>query len=205
MEFATKMADMPGQDAAHDFLHFQRVVKTAKQLCAEQGANADVVIPAAWLHDFVNLPKDDPLRSQASRLAAKAAIEYLQSIDYPEQFYSDIAHAIESHSYSANIQPMTIEAKIVQDADRLDSLGAIGIARWFAVGGMLNRQIYNADDPCCEERSPTDDLYNVDHFYTKLASISDTMQTASGRAEGKRRIAVMHDFLQNLAIEIGSA
>lgn len=196
------MSALADQDAAHDFLHFQRVVRTAKKLCAEQNANINVVVPAAWLHDFISVRKDDPLRSQASRLAAKAAIEYLQSIAYPEQYYDEIAHAIESHSYSADIAPQTIEAKIVQDADRLDALGAIGIARCFIVGGLLDRPIYRAHDPFCELRDPEDKSYTVDHFYQKLFKIVDTLQTESGRAEGQRRKAVMEEFLRQLGREI---
>ena len=199
--FKDKISQLATIDAAHDFLHIQRVVNTARQLCAEQNADANVVIPAAWLHDFIVVPKDDPLRAQASQLAAKAASEYLRSINYPEQFHDAISHAIESHSYSANIAPQTLEAKIVQDADRLDAVGAIGIARCFTVGGMLNRQIYRETDPLCESREPNDQLYTVDHFYKKLFRIVDTLNTESGRAEGVRRKAVMVNFLEQLGRE----
>lgn len=202
--FSAKMAELAGSDAAHDLLHFQRVVNMAKQLGEEQGANANVVVPAAWLHDFVLVPKDDPLRSQASRMAAFAAVEFLESVGYPPEFYDGIAHAIESHSFSANIPPQTIEAKVVQDADRLDALGAIGIARCFIVGGILNRAIYRPVDPFCNDREPEDHLYTVDHFYKKLFLIVDTLQTPSGRAEGERRKTVMSEFLQQLDNEISS-
>lgn len=111
--FSSKMAGMAGSDSAHDFLHFQRVVNTAKQLCEEQGADVNVVVPAAWLHDLFLMPKDDPLRSQASRMAAKAALKFLESVGYPAQFYEGIAHAIESHSYSANIPPRTISTRLI--------------------------------------------------------------------------------------------
>src|SRR4051812_27577479 len=131
--FERKIAEVAtAEDPAHDLLHFKRVVKTAKALCHEEGANDAIVVPAAWLHDFVIIPKNDPRRSQASRLAAEAAVRFLASVGYPEVHLQDIAHAIESHSFSANISPRTIEAKVVQDADRLDGVGAIGIARCFA-------------------------------------------------------------------------
>lgn len=74
---------------------------------------------------------------------------------------SDVVHAIEAHSFSAGIKPETIEAKIVQDADRLDALGAIGIARCFTVGGQLERPVYNSDDPFCETRKPDDQKWNI--------------------------------------------
>lgn len=204
-KFILKMAELADQDAAHDILHFQRVVHTAKKLCKIDQANPAIVVPAAWLHDFVIVSKNDPLRSRASQLSAIAAIEYLSSINYPQQFYEGIAHAIESHSFSANIPAKTIEAKIVQDADRLDSLGAIGIARCFITGGILNRPLYRADDPFCEQREADDQRYTLDHFYTKLFKLTASLHTASGRAEGARRVAVMKEYLQQLDRDITSA
>ena len=112
-----------GNDPAHDLAHFRRVTATAKNLCFEENAQIEVVLPAAWLHDLINVPKNDPKRSQASRLSARAATEFLEHQKYPSQYLPAIAHAIEAHSFSAGIEPKTIEAKIVQDADRLDGLG----------------------------------------------------------------------------------
>ncbi|PID86024.1 MAG: phosphohydrolase [Chloroflexi bacterium] len=189
-------------DAAHDQAHIQRVVKTAVQLAVSEGANLNVVIPAAWLHDCVIVPKDSPQRSQASQLAAETAVSYLQSIDYPRQYLAGIAHAIAAHSFSAEILTRTIEAKVVQDADRLDAIGAIGIARCFMVGNAMGTNIYKAEDPFCTKRQPNDRLYSVDHFYTKLFTLVDTMKTDAGRAEAKRRTQFMHDFLTQLGTEI---
>ena len=118
-------------DPAHDILHFVRVVATAKRLCMAEKAMTEVVVPAAWLHDFVIVPKNDPRRTAASRLSATAACDFLRSLDYPECYLSAIHHAIEAHSFSAGISPLTLEAKIVQDANRLDGLGAIGVAPLF--------------------------------------------------------------------------
>ncbi|MBC7370542.1 MAG: HD domain-containing protein [Bdellovibrionaceae bacterium] len=190
------------EDPAHDILHFIRVVKTAKQLCESEGGRPEVVIPAAWLHDFVIIPKNNSRRSMASRLASAAAIEFLSSIGYPEEYYKDIAHAIECHSFSANIPAETLEAKIVQDADRLDGLGAIGIARCFATAGMLKSTFYSFEDPFCETRAPNDRVFTVDHFFAKLFKTADTLQTASGRALGKRRVDAMKTYLKELALEI---
>ena len=125
------------EDPAHDFLHFSRVVALAKKLCLEEKAKWEVVVPAAWLHDFVIIPKNDPRREMASRLSAEKAIEFLKTLSYPAEYYPEIAHAIEAHSFSANIEAKTLEAKIVQDADRLDGLGAIGLARCFITAGIL--------------------------------------------------------------------
>lgn len=190
------------EDPAHDLLHFKRVVGLAKEICKREGGNPEIAIPAAWLHDFVIIPKNSPLRNQASRLAAEQACEFLSSINYPPKFYSDIAHAIEAHSFSANIETKTLEAMIVQDADRLDGLGAIGIARCFATSGLLKRAFYNWDDPFCEDRLPEDLEFAVDHFYKKLFNISETLKTKSGIEEGQRRVQVMKDYLFSLSLEI---
>jgi uncharacterized protein len=189
-------------DPAHDLLHFERVVATARRLCAEEGARLEVVLPAAWLHDLVNVPKNDPRRAHASRLSAESALVFLKEIEYPAELWPDIAHAIEAHSFSARIEARTPEAAIVQDADRLDGLGAIGIARTMATGGLLGRAFYAADDPFCATRPPDDATFTVDHFYAKLFRTAETLRTAAGRREGARRVAVMSRYLDDLAREI---
>lgn len=201
--FEKKIAEIASpDDPAHDLLHFKRVVSVAKKICATEGGNLDVVVPAAWLHDFIIVPKDSPLRSQASRLSAQRAIEFLKQIGYPEAHHAAIAHAIECHSFSAGLECKTLEAKIVQDADRLDGLGAIGIARVFAVSGMLRRAFYRELDPFCEDREPDDTVYTLDHFYRKLFNTAQTMKTAAGRGEGERRARVMRRYLEDLQREI---
>lgn len=202
-KFEAKIASVASaEDPAHDLLHFKRVVTLAKKLCLSENGMLEVVVPAAWLHDFVIVPKDSPLRSQASKLSAQKAIEFLRSIDYPAKYYDDIAHAIEGHSFSANIQVTTTEAKIVQDADRLDGLGAIGVARCFATAGLLKRPFYNLEDPMCHEREPNDQTFTVDHFFKKLFKTAETLKTASGKMEGYRRAEVMRRYLSDLEIEI---
>jgi uncharacterized protein len=190
------------EDPAHDLLHFRRVVKLAKELCEKEKADLQIVIPAAWLHDLVIVPKNSSLRSQASRLSAEKAIEFLSSIHYPEKYFNEIAHAIEGHSFSANLEVKTLEAKIVQDADRLDGLGAIGIARCFATAGLLKRPFYCEQDPFCEFRQPEDSRYTVDHFFQKLFKTAETLKTQAGRAEGRKRVEAMRHFLKVLKHEI---
>ena len=176
--FEDKIAKIAtSDDPAHDILHFKRVVKTAKKLCLLENGKFEVVVPAAWLHDFVIVPKDSPLRNQASKLSAVGAIEYLISINYPKDHFDEIAHAIEGHSFSANIEINTLEAKIVQDADRLDGIGAIGIARCFATSGLLKRSFYSEVDPFCELRTPDDSVYTVDHFFKKLFKTVHNLKT----------------------------
>lgn len=191
-----------GQDSAHDLAHFQRVVTSARRLAQKEGANLEIVIPAAWLHDLVNAPKSDPRRSVASRLSAEASIEYLKTIHYPSHYLDKIAHAIEAHSFSAKIEPKTLEAKIVQDADRLDGLGAIGIARCFSVGGLLQRPFYDPLDPFGKNREFDDRKYTLDHFFVKLFRVGETLQTQAGREEGAARIQMMKEYLEQLEKEI---
>ncbi len=190
------------EDPAHDLLHFKRVVKTAKILCIQEGAKPEVVIPAAWLHDFVIVPKNDPRRSQASQLSATAAIQFLSEIQYPEIYFEDIAHAIAAHSFSANIATKTLEAQIVQDADRLDGLGAIGLARCFITAGLMKRPLYSELDPFCTEREPDDKNFTIDHFFVKLFKTADSLKTKAGRAEGLKRVEIMKKYLADLAAEV---
>lgn len=189
-------------DCAHDLNHVERVVCTAKALCKEEQAELAVVLPAAWLHDCFSHPKNHPKRSQSTHIAADKAIAFLQSIGYPEKHLDDIHHAIVAHSFSANVAPKTLEAQIVQDADRLDSLGAIGIARTIMVGTTLDTPFYSKDDPFCKTRKPNDHAFMVDHFYTKLFKLQQRFNTASAKREGARRTQYMHVFLAQLAMEI---
>lgn len=190
------------EDPAHDILHFKRVVKTAKEICAKENAKAEIVIPAAWLHDFVIIPKNDSRRKQASQLSAEAAIRFLRELSYPEVYLEEIAHAVVAHSFSANVEAKTLEAKIVQDADRLDGLGAIGIARCFSTAGLLKRHFYSESDPFCKSRTINDQQFTVDHFFAKLFKTADTLKTEAGRAEGIKRVQVMKKYLMDLSDEI---
>ncbi|KAA3657867.1 MAG: HD domain-containing protein [Chloroflexi bacterium] len=197
------MADqMSGSDGAHKLDHVHRVVKSAKQLAAVENADLSVVIPAAWLHDCVIMPKDSWRRNQASQMAAKAAGGFLQASGYETELIPAIEHAIAAHSFSAKIPPETIEAKVVQDADRLDAIGAIGIARCIIVGASFGRPLYHPDEPFAQQRQLDDKQYSIDHFYVKLFKLLETMQTDAGRAEAERRTQFMRDFLAQLKSEI---
>ncbi|MCP4655068.1 MAG: HD domain-containing protein [bacterium] len=193
---------LDGSDPAHDLAHVARVVATAKKLARSEGACAEVVVPAAWLHDCVTLPKDSPRRSRASREAARRAGEFLAGAGYPAELIPAVRHAIEAHSFSAGIAPQTPEARVVQDADRLDALGAVGIARCLMVGGGLRLPLYAGEEPLPRTRKPDDTAWILDHFFIKLLKLPETMQTAPGRAEAKRRRRFMEAFLRQLEAEI---
>ena len=193
-----------GGDAAHDLAHVRRVVAWAVRLAREEGADLEVVVPAAWLHDGVSVPKDSPDRARASGLAAEAARDWLRRQGYPEAKLDAVAHAIEAHSFSAAVAPRTPEARVVQDADRLDALGAIGIARCYATAGAMGSALVHPDDPVPAEplaRALDDRAYATDHFFAKLFRLPPTMQTAAGKREAERRVAFMRGFLAQLADE----
>ena len=190
-------------DASHDLAHLKRVVNTARHLCQAEKASWEVVLPAAWFHDYVVIPKKDPRRAQASRLSAQAALAYLHTVQYPSQYFSDIAHAIETHSFSANLECQTLEARIVQDADRLDALGAIGLARLFNTSGQMGSLLYEDLDPLASSRELNDQKFALDHIFKKLYPIVSTLKTQAGRIEGFRRAQFLDLFVQNLTQEIG--
>lgn len=199
-EFAARR--LPPGDPAHDLSHVQRVVANARALAKAEGAELAVVIPAAWLHDCVVLPKDSDKRPQASRLAATMAGEFLLSNGYPQLYIPAIHHAIEAHSFSAGIPTETLEAKVVQDADRLDAIGAIGIARCLVLGGVMNKPLYHEGEPVPNTRTPDDSRNIIDHFYVKLLRIESMMQTPAGRHEARRRTAFMRVYLSELVAEL---
>ncbi len=201
-KFERFLAGLPATDPGHGLLHLRRVAATAMRLAAAEGAREEIVLPAAWLHDCVHVAKDSVDRSRASCLAADCAIEFLSGAGYPQDWLPGIRHAIEAHSYSAEIAPRTLEARVVQDADRLDALGAIGIARWLAVGVALGRPLYQESDPFCTARAPDDCAASLDHFHTKLLKLAATMQTEAGRLEAERRSRFMRAFLDQLRSEI---
>ncbi|HEV2804094.1 MAG TPA: HD domain-containing protein [Chthoniobacterales bacterium] len=190
-------------DSAHDQGHVRRVVASAKKLAAAEGADLAVVLPAAWLHDCVVIAKNSPQRASASRLAADRAGEFLRAAGYPAQHVPAIEHAIEAHSFSAGVAPRTIEAKVVQDADRLEALGAVGIARTLITGGANGTPFYDFSEPFPVTRVADDRTNIIDHFFTKLLKLADTMQTASGRAVAAQRAEFLKQFLTQLGTEIG--
>jgi len=191
-------------DAAHDLAHFRRVWSTARQLAAGTRADELVILTACYFHDIVSLPKNDPLRHTSSRQAAEKTRRILAEdfADFPPESLPGVIHTIEAHSYSAGIAPETLEAGIVQDADRLEALGAIGLARVFAVAGALGTALFDADDPFAEKRPPDDRRYALDHFQTKLLRLPATMQTEKGRALAQENAHFLIQYMAKLSAEL---
>ena len=189
-------------DASHDLSHTLRVWRNVQVLTAQEGGDTAVLTAATLLHDCVDVPKNSPHRSSASSMAAQKAIEILTRVDWQQDKVQMVAHAIEAHSFSANVIPTTQEAKILQDADRLDAIGHIGIARCFYVSGRLGRAIYDPENPDASNRELDDAKYAVDHFYTKLLQLSGSFQTETGSQLGAERHKITRDFLNGLLYEV---
>ena len=189
-------------DSAHDFDHIMRVFKNAQNICKKENANEKLVLSAVLLHDIVSYPKSDKHSKLSSIQSAIKSKKILQKFNFSKKEIQIISDAIRDHSFSRNKIPVTIEGKILQDADRLDALGAIGIARVFAVSGSEKRPFYNITDPFCKNRAPNDQIWTLDHFYCKLLKLESLMNTKTGKIEAKKRTKIMKRFLDELKKEI---
>ncbi len=193
----------PAEDGAHDLSHLQRVWHNVRTLHAQEGGDLEVLLASVLLHDSVAVEKNSPLRSQASRLAAEKASTVLASLDWPSAKIAAVIHAIEAHSFSANITPTTLEAKIMQDADRLDSLGMLGVARTFYIAGRMGSALYDPQDPQAKARDYDDKRFCLDHFQTKLLHLADGFQTTTGQHLAQIRHQRLKGFMELFEEEIG--
>ena len=189
-------------DPAHDFDHVMRVYNNAQKIVKKEKANQKLVLSAVLLHDIVSYPKSSKRSKFSSIDSAKKSKIILKKYNFSKEEIIIISTAIAEHSFAQNKVPQTLEGQILQDADRLDALGAIGIARVFATSGSLNRPFYNIDDPFCTKRNPDDNLWAVDHFFNKLLKLESMMNTKSAKIEAKKRTKVLKEFLKQLKNEV---
>lgn len=162
-----------------------------------------MVLTAVLLHELFNYPKGHPLSSRSGEVCAERAAAVLLANGFPEPDQPLVLACIRDHSFSKGVRPETLEGQIVQDADRLDAVGAIGIARCFATSAEMRRPFYDPADPFCSQRPPDDKRWGVDHFYTKLLRIAERMNTPTGRRMAESRIAFMRVYLEQLRSELG--
>ena len=189
-------------DSAHDFEHIMRVYRNAQTICKHEKANEKLVLTSVLLHDIISYPKSDKRSKNSSIESAKKSRQILKKYGYSNSEIDIVYDAILTHSFSQNSVSNTIEGKILQDADRLDALGAIGIARVFGTGGSLGREFYNSEDPFCKKRNPEDNVWTIDHFFQKLFLLESQMNTEYGQIEAKRRTKILRKFLADLKKEI---
>jgi uncharacterized protein len=193
------------QSPAHDFQHISRVYKNAELISKqEESVDLDIVLAAALLHDLVVYPKGSSKTinsaDDSAEIAKKILLEYK---NYPREKIEKVADAIRTHSYSKKLVPQTLEGKVLQDADRLDAIGAIGIARTFSVGGSENRSLYNPTDAFCEtERQLDDTQWTLDHIKKKLMILKNSMHTKTAKKIAEERTEFMELFLNQLRKEI---
>jgi uncharacterized protein len=190
-------------DPAHDWLHVERVAVSARAISLAEGADVEITVAAALLHELFNHPKGHPESRRSGEICAEHAREALRMVHWPEGRIEPVCYAIRVHPFSLGVTPETLEAKVLQDADRLDAIGAIGVARCFATCSDMKRPFYDPDDPLCERRAPDDKRWGVDHFYKKLLGIEGRMHTATARAMANDRSAFMKLFLKQFGAEVG--
>ena len=189
-------------DPAHDFSHIMRVCKSAQKIGMAEGADMQVLLYAALLHDAGAESKHSKASAESDALRLRIAGEFLEKKGIPEDLRNKVLYAIDVHNFSKGIVPATEEAKILQDADRLDAMGAIGIARVFMTGGAMGRKFYSPEDPFCKTRAPNDKMWNLDHFFKKILKLESGMHTETARTVARRRAAVLKRYLGDLQMEI---
>ncbi len=191
-------------DPTHDTAHALRVALWTLRLGGEAVA-AREGIAAALLHDAINSPKDSPERARASERSADFARVRLAALGFAPAACERVAAAIRDHSFSRGAVPVGPLAEALQDADRLEALGAIGLLRCVSTGVRMGGAWFDGEDPFAAARSLDDRLYSVDHFYAKLLGLPASMRTAAGRAEAERRAAFLRAFLSQLGEELGTS
>ena len=190
------------RDGAHDLAHILRVAALADRIATSERADGDVAVAAALLHDLVYRPKNHPESPRTADLSAKLAQTWCEAIPELAPKAEAILHAIAAHSWSGGGTAITLEAKVLQDADRLEALGAIGIARVFATGGSFHSHLWHPEDPWAQHRELDDKAYTLDHFFKKLLKLEAAMTTAEGRRLAKARQTTMTAYLDALRAEL---
>ena len=188
--------------SGHDFFHSMRVYRTAMKIAEAEHADMQVVALAALLHD-VDARKLSPMTAEKKENAAR----FMRSQNVPESEIRQVCQIIDEVSFKGtdSVRPSTPEGKCVQDADRLDALGAIGIARTFAYGGSHNRAIYDPELPprmaMNQAQYYSSKSTSLNHFYEKLFLLEGMMNTETGKAIARKRTQYMQQFVDEFLNE----
>lgn len=190
-------------DPSHDFIHAKRVLENAKRIAEEEGGDLDIIIPAALFHDLIVYPKDSPKSKKEHKDSAEKARGILKELDdYPNEKIDDVCNAIRKCSFSKDIIPDKLEAKILQDADGLEATGAISVMRTYASTGQMGRKFYCPEEPIPEEREPDPMNYALDLFFTRLLKIKEKTYTETARKIAEERTKFLYDFIEEFKKEI---
>jgi uncharacterized protein len=189
---------LAGAEAGHDWFHIERVYKTALKINATETGDTLIVSLAALLHDIA----DSKFNGGDEEIGPRMAGEFLTSLGIEPSIINHVQLIIKNLSYKASLGTIDFHSKeldIVQDADRLDAIGAIGIARAFTYGGYKNRVIYNPEIAPVVNQSKeaykNTEAPTINHFYEKLLLLKDLMKTETGRAIAQKRHDVMLNYL----------
>ncbi|MCK4650826.1 HD domain-containing protein [Candidatus Babeliales bacterium] len=194
---------MINSDSSHNFSHCLRVLNNGIKIASIEGGDLQIITAAALLHDIYNLPKNNPKKHLSSQISANKAKIILKNIGFEKEKIEIIKDAIICHSFSLGLTPKSLEGKILQDADRLDAIGAIGIARAYATGAKFNSLLYSSKDPFLKtNRCPDDKNNTLDHFFIKLLKIKNRMLTLTGKKLAQKRTTFMMKFIKHLEKEI---
>ncbi len=197
---------LKGAEGGHDWFHIQRVFKNTLLIAKDEQVNILVVSLGALLHDIA----DAKFHGGDESIGPKLATEFLTSLKVDPQVIDHVVKIIENISYKSSLEPgkdkfTSLELAVVQDADRLDAIGAIGIARAFNYGGFKNRELYNPDIApnlkMSKEEYKKSTAPTINHFYEKLLLLKDKMNTESGKKIAAQRHQVMLDYLEQFFIE----
>lgn len=193
-------------EGGHDWFHILRVFNNAKLISKSEEADPFIVALGALLHDIA----DAKFYDGDETVGPKVATEFLRTQNVEVPAIGHVVFIIENISYKNTLDPnfnlnLTPELAVVQDADRLDAIGAVGIARCFNYGGFKNRPIYNPNTPpnlnMTKEEYKKSDAPTINHFYEKLLLLKDTMNTKTGRQLAAERHVFMEQFLEQFYAE----
>lgn len=194
-------------DPCHDFDHILRVLNLGIKIGKKEEADLEVVIPAILFHDTVVYRKDLPESRNETEESAAVAGTILRGIKkFPQEKIEHVQTCIRECSFSKGIMALTIEGKVVQDADRLESTGAISIMRTFTSGAQMHRTLYFPEDPFRENSKPPPYPQplpsSLDLFFTRLLLVGGSMRTETGKKMALRRAKFLDTFLKELRKEL---
>tara|TARA_B110000977_G_scaffold46845_1_gene63698 strand:- start:812 stop:1456 length:645 start_codon:yes stop_codon:yes gene_type:complete len=196
--------ELKNAEGGHDWWHIERVWKTAKHIAKTEQVDLLVVELSALLHDIA----DSKFHDGDESIGPQKASAFLHTLEIEENVINHVIHIIENISFKGGKEAQTFqstELDVVQDADRLDALGAIGIARTFNYGGFKNREIYNPTIPSnlnmTKEEYKKSTAPSINHFYEKLLLLQELMNTATGKAMAAKRHQFMESYLEQFYSE----
>lgn len=201
------VARLPPRELAHDRWHLLRVYHWALKLAPEAGADMDLAGAAALVHDLVFIAKDSPERSAGGERSAQAAMPVLATTGYDADAIAAISEAVRTSSWSRGLAPTGPLGIALQDADRLDAIGAVGLMRTIACAQWMatpeRGRFYDADDPFADAGRTLDDKANaIDHLPAKLLKLTAGMHTPTAKSEAERRHRWLQAFLDELKLEL---